>query len=37
MVQQEYAGADGARIPDNAWGENVDQNKFPEFYQDCKQ
>jgi hypothetical protein len=37
VVQQEYAGPDGAKIPDNPWGEDVDQNKFPEFYQDCKQ
>ena len=37
MVRQEYAGADRAKIPDNPWGEEVDENKFPEFYQDCKQ
>lgn len=37
VVQQEYAGAGDAQIPDNPWGEDVDQSKFPEFYQDCKQ
>jgi hypothetical protein len=36
VVQQEYAGAAGAKIPDNPWGKDVDPNKFPEFYQDCK-
>ena len=36
MVRQEYAGAGGGKIPDNPWGKDVDQNKFPEFYHDCK-
>jgi hypothetical protein len=35
-VQQEYTGLAGAKIPDNQWGEDVDQNRFQDFYQDCK-
>jgi hypothetical protein len=36
-VPQAYASAAYAQVPNNPWGEDVDQTKFPEFYQDCKQ
>jgi hypothetical protein len=36
VVQQEYTDAAGAKVPDNLWGVDVDQNKFPDFYADCK-
>lgn len=37
VVKQQYAEAVDAKVPDNSWGEAPDQNKFPEFYRDCKQ
>lgn len=37
VVPQAYASTAYAQVPNNAWGEDVDQTKFPEFYQDCKQ
>jgi len=37
MIPQVYAAAAYAKVPNNAWGKNVDQSQFPEFYQDCKQ
>ena len=37
VVQQEYAAPADAQVPNNPWGEDVDQTKFPEFYKDCKQ
>ena len=36
VVQQQYTGAAGAKVPDNLWGVDVDRNKFPDFYADCK-
>ncbi len=37
IVPQAYASAAYAQVPNNAWGEDVDETKFPDFYQDCKQ
>ena len=31
------ASAACAQVPNNAWGEDVDETRFPEFYHDCKQ
>jgi hypothetical protein len=36
-IRQEYAAADYAQVPNNAWGEPVDKSKFPQFYSDCEQ
>ena len=36
VIQQEYPGAVGAKVPNNPWGVEVDQTKFPDFYQDCE-
>jgi hypothetical protein len=35
MVPQAYASA--LKVPDNAWGVAVDETRFPDFYQGCKQ
>ena len=37
MVLQAYASGAYVQVPNNAWGEDVDQTRFPDFYQDCKQ
>jgi hypothetical protein len=37
VVPQAYAAAAYAKVPDKRWGEDVDQTRFPEFYEDCKQ
>jgi hypothetical protein len=36
VVQQQYTGVAGAKVPDNLWGVDVDQKKLPDFYADCK-
>jgi hypothetical protein len=36
VLRQAYVGAAYAQLPDNPWGEEVDQSRFPEFYRDCK-
>jgi hypothetical protein len=36
VVPQVYTGADYVKVPNNQWGVEVDQSKFPDFYQDCK-
>jgi hypothetical protein len=36
VLQQAYVGAAYAQLPDNPWGEDVDQSGFPEFYRSCK-
>jgi hypothetical protein len=37
MVPQTYASGAYAQVPNNAWDVDVDQTRFPDFYQDCKQ
>jgi hypothetical protein len=37
VVPQAYASGAYAQVPNNAWGEDVDPTRFPDFYQDCKQ
>ena len=36
VIQQDYASAAYAQIPNNAWGAEVDGSQFPGFYQDCE-
>jgi hypothetical protein len=35
VVPQAYASS--PKVPNNAWGVPVDQTRFPDFYQNCKQ
>jgi len=35
-IQQDYKAAAYAQVPDNAWAEDVDKTKFPQFYKDCE-
>ncbi len=35
-VPQEFAAPQYAQVPNNPWGVEVDQTKFPEFYKDCE-
>jgi hypothetical protein len=36
-IRQEYAAADYAQVPNNAWGEPVDKAKFSQFHNECEQ
>ncbi|MGO9420603.1 hypothetical protein [Roseiarcus sp.] len=36
VVQQDYAAATDAQVPNNGWGAKVDKSQFPEFYKDCE-
>ena len=36
VVQQDYAAATYAQVPNNGWGAKVDKSQFPEFYKDCE-
>ncbi len=36
VIQQDYAAAAYAQVPNNAWGVKVDKSQFPEFYKDCE-
>jgi hypothetical protein len=35
-IQQDYTAAAYAQVPNNAWGDDVDKTKFPQFYKDCE-
>ena len=37
IIQQEYPADAYAEVPNNPWGEDVDQSRYPEFYAACKQ
>ena len=36
VIQQDYAAAAYAQVPNNAWGVKVEKSQFPEFYKDCE-